>query len=121
MKNKITKGLIGFLNCITWYNGLAPAILKWKDVCVEDNLPYVRCPEETYDNSQLQIIWMIMVYLFGDYGTSPRSGWILKENKEAFDIFINLICTTELCDEMDYDEEQVFIEENIKKLSTLMN
>lgn len=34
----------------------------------------------TYDYGQLEMIWMFLVLLFGDYGTSPRTGWIEEDN-----------------------------------------
>lgn len=66
---------------------------------------------------------MILVSMFGDYGTSPRSGWIEKENKEAFDILIDLICKTELHDsaEFDYFDEKKWINESIEKINNLMS
>lgn len=41
----------------------------------------VKCPLENdwhtdYDFGGLQVIWMMCVCMFGDYGTSPRWGWI---------------------------------------------
>lgn len=29
-----------------------------------------------------ELVWMILVIKFGNYGTSPRSGWISSENKD---------------------------------------
>ena len=39
---------------------------------------FTNCGEEidSDDYAQLQIIWMMCVLLYGDYGTSPRFGWI---------------------------------------------
>lgn len=31
---------------------------------------------------ELELFWMILVQLYGDYGTSPRSGWIYIDNLE---------------------------------------
>lgn len=47
--------------------------------------PYDRI--EVHHNDKLEMLYSICVLLFGDYGTSPRSGWI--ENVEAFHLFIN--------------------------------
>ena len=62
---------------IVWYNGLEDTVIKWKDYKEGDKPPY------EYDDSisrggnyQLQIVWMYLVLCFGNYGTSPRSGWI---------------------------------------------
>lgn len=37
------------------------------------------------------IVWALMVIMFGDYGTSPRFGWIDVENKEKALAFLNSI------------------------------
>lgn len=46
--------------------------------CPLDVCPFRNCGEEIDEDvyAQLQIIWMICVLLYGDYGTSPRFGWI---------------------------------------------
>lgn len=46
--------------------------------CPLDVEPFRHCGKEIDqdDFMQLQIIWMICVLLYGDYGTSPRFGWI---------------------------------------------
>ena len=45
----------------------------------------------TYDYGQLEIIWMFLVLMYGEYGTSPRSGWIDEDNFEEFREFIDEI------------------------------
>lgn len=92
--------LIYALNSVTWYNGLAEIIVKWKDPSYFENDCYgdLSWNLETFNSydmqtrAQLQVIWMICVSLFGDYGTSPRSGWI--EQKEDFYRFIDDITET---------------------------
>ena len=38
------------------------------------------------EDEGIEVFWMIFVQNFGEYGTSPRSGWIYKEQaKEAAD------------------------------------
>lgn len=37
------------------------------------------------------IVWGLMVLMFGDYGTSPRFGWIDIENKDKALVFLNSI------------------------------
>ena len=89
--------LIMALNSVTWYNGLAEIIVHWKD---EDyfekhgdySMSWNWETFESYDEwvqNQLQVIWIICVELFGDYGTSPRTGWIELENKDDFYQFID--------------------------------
>ena len=94
--------LINALDSVTWYNGLAEEIIKWKNpgYFCEDygvlswNWDYVM---ENFDKdfrNQIEIIWMICVRLFGDYGTSPRSGWIEAEKKDDFYAFVDKITET---------------------------
>lgn len=80
---KITAhAMIDALDSVTWYNGLAEHIRKWKDYDKHDShyftpyAMYLRGEIDKADYNQIQVIWMICVNLFGDYGTSPRSGWI---------------------------------------------
>lgn len=93
--------LINALDSITWYNGLAEIIVKWKDEHYFDESAYgLSWNWNTFENynpetrNQLQIIWMICVELFGEYGTSPRSGWIEPESKDDFYKFIDDITET---------------------------
>ena len=91
--------LIDALDTVTWYNGLAEEIVHWKDpgYFVESTNSlgwnwhrFIDFPLEM--RQQIEIIWMICVNLFGNYGTSPRSGWI--ENIEAFYEFVDEITKT---------------------------
>lgn len=81
------------LDSVTYYNGLAHAVRGWK------RLQKYEAPSESYgaedagDIAQLQVIWMMCVSLFGDYGVSPRYGWI--ENIDGFHDFIDLITKSE--------------------------
>jgi len=34
----------------------------------------------TYENSAIHVIQMLLVNEYGEYGTSPRFGWLIKEN-----------------------------------------
>ena len=89
--------LIYALNCVIWYNGLGADICKWKNLePTGSEYSFIRCPlheiRSQYsdrDYSNFEIIWMIAVLLFGDYGTSPRSGWITDIN--GFKSFIDEI------------------------------
>jgi hypothetical protein len=96
MKAVTTEALISALDSVTWYNGLAEIIVKWKDEGYLDNNGYSLCWNwdtfNSYDKStrdQLEVIWMICVELFGNCGTSPRSGWIELENKDNFYQFVD--------------------------------
>ena len=92
---------------ILWYNGLYRIVYTWKDlkedrgvICHPDNY---NMPKFEDDNSevygQLQFLWMLAVELFGDYGTSPRFGWI--EKTKEFKEWIEAICK----DCFEYEEQ----------------
>ena len=96
MTEVTTEAIINALDSVTWNNGIAEIIVKWKDegylvsdgssLCLNWNM------FDIYDTSVrylLEAIWTICVELFGDYGTSPRSGWIELENKDSFYKFID--------------------------------
>ena len=74
------------------YNGISEIILSWLDLKPQENTQYIYPPTNygaSYAGSyydQLQIFWMLAVIFFGDYGTSPRYGWI--ENVEGFHAWI---------------------------------
>ena len=76
--------MIEALDAVTWYNGLAPFVFAWKDIPAGEYSKHVLPPEGYGCNDdedargQLQVIWIIAVMLFGDYGVSPRFGWIEK-------------------------------------------
>lgn len=77
---------VNALSSIIVYNGLGNYILSWMELRPQQNLfgfeiPSISPPENygadsSEDISQLQVIWMIGVMLFGNFGTSPRCGWI---------------------------------------------
>ena len=82
--------LIYALNSVVWYNGIAEDILEWKKIQPSETTGYILPDYYKYDGQLkewLEMFWMISVMLFGDYGTSPRSGWI--EKKEEFYKFID--------------------------------
>ena len=91
------------LDSVTWYNGLAEHVLRWK----QEALPisglegrHFRVGSTTYgveepddrELYQLQVLWMIAVDKFGDCGTSPRTGWI--ENIPLFVLWCDEITQT---------------------------
>ena len=85
---------------ILWYNHLEDYVAKWAELEPESNgyiiAPRDYCMDEadrySQDWGQLQAIWMMCIRLFGDYGTSPRYGWI--EKVEEFRRFCRM-CTEE--------------------------
>lgn len=85
------------LSAIYWtlysYN-LLNEVYSWKYLEPDDI--HIPCPVDTYgidywcDN--LAPVWVLCVNLFGDYGTSPRFGWI--EDIDGFRRFIEIITYT---------------------------
>lgn len=84
--------LIDALDSVTWYNGLAEVVAKWAELPEEGPDDFktigpifdygaaeVSTSQIDYimTRASLQILWMICVSLFGEYGTSPRYGWIV--------------------------------------------
>lgn len=101
---------IDALSSIIVYNGLGNYILSWMKLRPQQNsfgleIPSISPPENygaesPEDISQLQIIWMIAVMLFGNFGTSPRYGWI--DEIEEFERWI-LNITDDYRRSPDYD------------------
>ena len=71
------------LRAVSWYNGLEEDLSKILDIQpdvngylnVNDYLKKIGIGVDEW-GGQLQMFWMMCVYLYGDYGTSPRFGWI---------------------------------------------
>lgn len=93
-----SEAFIDALDGVVWYNGLGEHVLKWKTYdqnSTEFIYPYRMYIHKEIDRSdydQLLVIWMICVLLFGDYGTSPRTGWI--NDWDGFYEFIDKITAT---------------------------
>ena len=79
---------ISAINSICFYNNLQDDILKWKEIVKK---PYDRV--EINYGTYLEFIYSICVMLYGDYGTSPRSGWII--DIKGFYTFIDDVCKVE--------------------------
>lgn len=83
--------IIEALNSIVWYNGIYDFLEDVKNGVSKCNIGYYN---HTYPmGEQEQIFWMLLVLLFGDYGTSPRSGWLEMEHKEEILDFIDRLTT----------------------------
>jgi hypothetical protein len=95
MNDKNNKLLNGILT-ICYYNSCEEFIidlvefLKNKDLHEEESIIYFEdfangkykwnFANPSYENSSLHIIQMLLTNEYGEYGTSPRFGWIPKEN-----------------------------------------
>lgn len=91
------------LDSVTWYNDLAEHVLRWKQEALaisESGYKNFSVDFTTYGAEaptdrelyQLQVLWMIAVDKFGNYGTSPRTGWI--ENISLFVLWCDEITQT---------------------------
>lgn len=75
MKPIDTDELIEALDSVIWYNGHFDQIREWIDkLKATEEGKLCHCPD--IDDHGLEVFWMLCVLMFGNYGTSPRSGWI---------------------------------------------
>lgn len=101
--------LIDVLDSITWYNGIYEPLLRLKKDLLDsnDNGIYMKWNDklepkyEYFSDNQFEIFWMMLVLMFGDYGTSPRSGWLCLDKKEKIIEFIDKITKTSQEDKVD--------------------
>lgn len=93
------KMLLDVLNSIIWYNGLYSFLFKIKNeiekgIGIDDVGQYTLSGYEArheHIDEQEEIFWMALVLLFGDYGGSPRRGWLYIKNKDGILKFFNAI------------------------------
>lgn len=84
--------LISALSAIVWYNDMLQTLLELKNIILKTNEKTVKRPAHGYfKDAQFEVFWMMFVLIFGNYGTSPRSGWLeMKYRKEIVE-FIDTI------------------------------
>lgn len=65
--------------------------------CVGMTRPKDLCGLESdkYNLSQFEIFWMLLVLMFGEFGTSPRNGYINNEQIDDAILFVNWLIDTE--------------------------
>lgn len=71
------------LDSVVWYNGYWGIVKGWIDdleKLSDSEIKYRPRVNPSIVSDGLEVLWMICVLLFGNYGTSPRSGWV--ENTE---------------------------------------
>lgn len=92
--------LLDVLNSVVWYNGISSFLSEIKDeiekgIGIDEVGQYtIAGYEDRHDehiDEQEEIFWMILVLLFGCYGTSPRRGWLYVKNKDGILKFINML------------------------------
>lgn len=79
-----------------WYNVGADAIKKivdrLKESMQDDSSHYLSTDDvnkQWYHDKELNTYWTMFVLMYGEYGTSPRSGWIEK-TEESLKFFEGL-------------------------------
>lgn len=81
------KALAAAIGGIASYNGYEEWLWKLSDElrAFDDDSTYYICPVPTEEwGTDKHALWMSLVSVFGDWGTSINSGWIV-ENIEAAD------------------------------------
>ncbi len=87
-----TGTLFNALESIIWYNCHYEWLKDLRDILekLPDGAIY-SCPFDTNEwHSEPHVIWMLLVGMFGEWGTSIRSGWI-ENTKECIE-FIDAVC-----------------------------
>ena len=93
------KNLKEAINSVVWYNGLYEFLQPLREDIINCNeLSYNVVFKDWYEkllkeSDQVQFLWMLLVLMYGDYGTSPRSGWLYMNNKDEIIKFIDEIAT----------------------------
>lgn len=87
--------ILSALKDISDYNGHEEEIKELLDYIQKSNEEYsISIPEFLKHNNCdyfVNIIWQILVLLYGDYGTSPRYGWIEIINKDKVISFLQFL------------------------------
>ena len=92
--------MINSLLWVLWYNGYEEAIKKLYEYIskYDHNIPQVPYPHDEDilskdHDAPDRILWSVLVMEYGDYGTSPRFGWIQKPQKvkEALEEWLNMM------------------------------
>ena len=88
--------LIDALDGVVWYWTFFYGVSSWENK-KPDITGYISPDyrDKGYDIetvTDLEFIWMVAVLMYGDYGTSPRSGWI--KDCSGFKEFIHSITKT---------------------------
>lgn len=66
------------LDSVVWYNGYWEIVNEWIDELGKLPNGKTTYRPNVFVSGGLEVLWMICVLLFGNYGTSPRSGWVEK-------------------------------------------
>lgn len=78
------------LECIVWYDGHYEWLEKLADALETTKGIYANPFEANEWHTEYHTIWMLLVGMFGDWGTSIRGGWI--ENTKEAAKYIRTLC-----------------------------
>lgn len=70
------KDIVEAFNSVVFYNCYAEPIAEWIKALNKGIDEGKTVFLLQFQNEQLEVLKMMLVVWFGDYGTSPRSGWI---------------------------------------------
>lgn len=92
-ESNMLEKLLDSLDSLVWYNGYYELLIKMKEeILIADEESIYKF--DYGEDNQFQVIWMILVCMYGGYGTSPRYGWLELKNKDEIIEFIDLITKT---------------------------
>lgn len=129
IKNKVeeigllSEEIVDAIDSWVWYNGLGQGVLDLIEVVKLRNHDsndtdgwnaYFNAWDLWYNEwcPDLQPLYMICVVIYGDYGTSPRSGWIDRKNISKCVEFLKMCCSTYV---EDVEEKAAYYEEERMK------
>ena len=79
------------LENIVWYNGHYEWLKELRDELMKHlNEHHYSMPDEIEWGTEMHVLWMLLVGMFGDWGISVRSGWL--EDIESCIEFIDALC-----------------------------
>ena len=86
--------LFNALESIIWYNGHYRWLTKLVKILESDNIEgNISCPDFCKErDTEVHFIWMLLVGVFGDWGTSINSGWIDRDKRKEAAQFIRELC-----------------------------
>lgn len=71
------------LECIIWYNGHQEWLIDLANTLEAADTFYPNPIDVSEWHTEKHCIWMLLVGMFGDWGTSIRAGWIEQTNECA--------------------------------------
>ena len=100
----VAEGIQGYF-CYTASNVVVD-IIKYVKENINNNKDSITCPTLDFNEAGRAIgtlVWSMCVVNFGDYGTSPRCGWIDKKNANECIEFLKYL----IYDEIEYKELKI--------------